>query len=164
MVKSFLYMSACVLIFFALIRVYDGSLSSQKAAAFEWEKTVNVYFGNSATGSSEDCSKVFPLPRTIPNAESFGPGALEALLRGTTPTEEDQGYNTALNKGIVVQKFDIRDDVAYVDFDQSFNQDVAGSCRVEAIKSQIETTLNQFPDIDSVVLSVNGETEGILEP
>jgi hypothetical protein len=51
-----------------------------------------------------------------------------------------------------------------VDFGSSFNRGVAGSCRVAAIKAQIETTLNNLPDIDSVVISVNGQTKGILEP
>lgn len=148
---------------FLLTKVYDG-VSSNTATAIDWEKQVNVYFGNSKMGSSEDCSKVFPLSRTILNAETFGPGALEVLLKGVSQEEKDAGYFTSINDKVLVQKFEIKNGVAYVDFDSRFNEGMGGSCRVTSIKSQIENTLNNLPDIDSVVISVNGETEGILEP
>lgn len=148
---------------FGLVKVFNGS-SPNSANAFEWEKQINIYFGNSKMGSSEDCSKVFPVSRTILNAETFGPGALEALLNGVSEKEKGAGYFTSLNDGILLQKFEIKDKVAYIDFDSRFNEGMGGSCRVTNIKSQIETTLNSLPDIDSVVLSVNGKTEGILEP
>jgi spore germination protein GerM len=54
--------------------------------------------------------------------------------------------------------------VARVDFDEQLNYQVGGSCRVMAIRAQIEQTLKQFSTVDSVIISVNGQTEGILEP
>jgi spore germination protein GerM len=86
------------------------------------------------------------------------------LLNGITESEKSSGYFTSLNDGILIQKFEIKDKVAYVDLSSLFNQGVAGSCKVTAIKSQIENTLNNLPDIDSVVISVDGKTKGILEP
>lgn len=163
-IKSFLYIIACAAVFIILIKVFDSSSPSNSASAFEWEKQVSVYFGNSQMGSSEDCSKVFPVSRTILNAETFGPGATEALLEGVAAAEEKAGYFSSLNDGVLIQKFEIKDGVAYVDFSPQFNEGVAGSCRVQAITAQIENTLNALPDIDSVVISVDGETEGILEP
>lgn len=163
MFKYFLYIIICATVIFGLVKVFNGS-SPNSANAFEWEKQINIYFGNSKMGSSEDCSKVFPVSRTILNAETFGPGALEALLNGVSEKEKGAGYFTSLNDGILLQKFEIKDKVAYIDFDSRFNEGMGGSCRVTNIKSQIETTLNSLPDIDSVVLSVNGKTEGILEP
>ncbi len=146
------------------VKNYNKFFSYNSAGAFEWEKTVDVYFGNKNMGSLEDCSKVFPVSRVILNAETFGPGALEALLNGVFEKEKEAGYFTGLNDKILLQKFEIKNKTAYVDFNSRFNEKVAGSCKVTAIKSQIETTLNNLPDIDSVVLSVNGQTEGILEP
>jgi spore germination protein GerM len=160
--KYFLYALVCVAILFAFVKVFSGS-SSNSANAIEWQKQVNVYFGNSKMGSAEDCSKVFPISRTILNAETFGPSALEALLNGVSEKEKQSGYFTSLNDGILIQKFEIKDKVAYVDFNSRFSE-VAGSCRVTAIKSQIENTLNNLSDIDSVIISVNGQTKGILEP
>jgi spore germination protein GerM len=161
--KYFLYALVCVVIFFAFIKIFGGS-SPNSASAFEWTKTVNVYFGNKNMGSSEDCSKVFPVSRTVINAETLGPGTLEALFKGVSETEKAAGYFTSLNDGTLIQKFEIKDKVAYIDFNSRFNEGVAGSCKITAIKSQIETTLNNLPDIDSVVISVNGQTKGILEP
>lgn len=134
------------------------------ASAMEWEKRVNVYFSNSKMGSSEDCSKVFALSRTVPNAETLGPGALEALLKGVSETEKGIGYFTSINDKVLLQKFEIKDKVAYVDFNSRLNEGVAGSCKVTAIKAQIENTLNNLPDIDSTIISVNGVTKGVLEP
>jgi spore germination protein GerM len=146
-----------------LVKILDGH-SSNSVSAFEWEKQTDVYFGNKNMGSNEDCSKVFPVSRTIVNAETLGPGTLEALLEGVSEEERMAGYFTSLNEGVLVQKFEIKDKIAYVDFDFRFNRNVGGSCRIANIKSQIENTLNNLPDIDSVVISVNGQTEGILEP
>lgn len=162
--KYFSYIIICVAIFLAFVKIFGGSFSPDSALAFEWEKQVNVYFGNKNMGSSEDCSKVFPLSRTILNAETFGPGALGALLKGVSAGEKEAGYFSSLNDGILLQKFEIKNKTAYVDFDSRFNEGMGGSCRVTAIMSQIENTLNNLPDIDAVVISVNGETEGILEP
>jgi spore germination protein GerM len=161
--KYFLWIIVGALVLFALLKVFDGR-SSNTANAFEWQKQVSIYFGNSKMGSSEDCSKVFSVSRTIINAETLGPGALEALLNGVSEQEKASGYFTGLNDGILLQKFEIKDKVAYVDFNSRFNENMGGSCRITSIKSQIENTLNNLPDIDSVVISVNGETEGILEP
>lgn len=161
--KYFLYVLVCVVILFAFAKVFNV-YTPNSAIAFEWEKSVNVYLGNSTMGSNEDCSKVFPVSRTIPNAETFGPGSLEVLLKGVSAEEKGTGYFTSINDGTMIQKFEIKDKVAYVDFNSRFNEGVAGSCKVTSIKSQIENTLNNLPDINSVVISVDGQTEGILEP
>jgi spore germination protein GerM len=164
--RYFFYILAGALVLSALFMLvkYSGGPSAKTASAFEWQKQVSVYFGNKNMGSNEDCSKVFPVSRTIINAETLGPGALEALLGGVSEQEKTSGYFTGLNNGILLQKFEIKDKIAYIDFNSRFNDKVAGSCKVMSIKSQIENTLNNLPDIDSVVISVNGQTEGILEP
>lgn len=162
--KYLLFVVFCAVVLFVFFKTSDYNLSSNSAKAFEWEKRVNVYFGNINMGSSEDCSKVFPISRTILNAETFGPGALESLLKGVSAEEKANGYFTSLNDKILLRRFEIKGKVAYIDFDSRFNQGIGGSCRVAAIRSQIENTLNSLPDIDSVVMSVNGQTEGILEP
>ena len=146
--------------------MFGGSFSSNQATAFEWEKTVNVYFAYNGPKEESDCTYVVPFPRTILNAETLGPGALGALLEGPilNELEMNRGLSSAIPENVLIQKFEIKDKVAFVDFNSSLNEGVAGSCRVLAIRSQIENTLNSLPDIDSVVISVNGQTEGILEP
>jgi len=162
--KYFIYIAVCVFVFIILARAYNSSFENKTASAFEWEKDVSVYFSNGKMGSSDDCAKVFPITRKIINAETFGPGSLEALLKGPTLEDKENGYTTSINDGVLIQKFEITNKIAYVDFNSRFNEKMGGSCRVQAIKAQIETTLNNLPDIDKVVISVNGQTEGILEP
>lgn len=162
--KYVLYALIALALVFGFVKIFGGPTTLQEASAFEWEKSVNVYFGNSKMGSSEDCAKVFPLTRVIPNAETLGPGALISLIQGLNQSEKGQGYFSSLNEGILINKFEVKDGVAYVDFSSDLNKGLGGSCRVWAIKSQIETTLNELSDINSVVISVDGQTEGILEP
>lgn len=163
--KFFVYILACVFVFFLLVKFYTESSSSLNTAnVFEWEKVVNVYFSNSHMGSDSQCDNVFPVSRTVPNAETLGPESLEELLLGPSTPERSDGYFTSINNNVLIQKFNINDRVAYVDFSPELNMGVAGSCRVLAIKSQIEKTLIELPDIDSVVISIDGKTDGILEP
>lgn len=162
--KKALILVICAAAVLFIIAIYNGYRSTNSANAFEWEKQVYVYLGNSEMGSSEDCSKVFPVARTILNAETFGPGALDALLKGVTEKEKEDGYFTSINDGVFMQKFEIMDGVAYIDFSSKFNEGMGGSCKVTNIRAQIENTLTSLPDINSVVISVNGKTEGILEP
>ncbi len=51
-----------------------------------------------------------------------------------------------------------------VDFDETLEKAVGGSCRVAAIRSQITKTLLQFPSFKKVIISINGRTEDILQP
>ena len=52
----------------------------------------------------------------------------------------------------------------YVDFSKELGIGVAGSCRVEAIRSQITETLKQFKNVENVIISIEKETENILQP
>jgi hypothetical protein len=127
------------------------------------EKTsLRVFFGNSTQGA--ECEEVVAITREVPKVVAIGRAALEELLKGLTPAEELQGFSTALNTGVKINSLTISDGVARVDFDSELNADVAGSCRVQAIRAQIEETLKQFPTVESVIISINGKAESILEP
>ncbi|MEX0649834.1 MAG: GerMN domain-containing protein [Candidatus Andersenbacteria bacterium] len=128
--------------------------------------TVKVFFNNSSLVPSgqDDCQTVFPVERTVPRTSVIGRAALEQLLAGPTAAEKQQGYITSLNPDITIQKLTIQDGVARVDFSEELDRAVGGSCRVTAIRSQIVQTLEQFPTVRDVVISVNGRTEDILQP
>ncbi|MDD3123440.1 MAG: GerMN domain-containing protein, partial [Candidatus Izemoplasmatales bacterium] len=55
-------------------------------------------------------------------------------------------------------------EVATVDFNEKLQEGVAGSATVMAIRNQIERTLLQFDYITEVVISINGDSEEILQP
>jgi len=75
-----------------------------------------------------------------------------------------QVYFTSICPCVKIQKLTIADGIAKVDFDQVLENAVGGSCRVTAIRAQINETLKQFSTVKEVIISVNGRTEDILQP
>lgn len=164
-IKYFAYIICCAVVVLLLSNaIYKGQNEQPKPAnVFEWDKPVSVYFWNDASGSKDDCDVVFATTHRVLNAETLAPGALEQLLKGPTEAEKEAGYSTAIPQGVLLQRFEIKNGVAYADFSAELGK-ASGSCRVRGVKAQIEKTLIDLPDIDSVVISINGQTEKILEP
>ncbi|OHA65011.1 MAG: hypothetical protein A2672_02940 [Candidatus Wildermuthbacteria bacterium RIFCSPHIGHO2_01_FULL_49_22b] len=111
-----------------------------------------------------DCSRTAAVERQVPKTLAVAKAAAEALLRGATQEEMNQGLVSNINSGVRIQKIIIENETAKVDFDEQLEYQVGGSCRVAAIRAQITETLRQFPTVDSVVISINGRTEDILQP
>jgi hypothetical protein len=125
---------------------------------------VKVYFNNNKLDPEISCNKVFPVEREIIKTTAVARAALEELLKGPSNKDGADGFTTSINYGVKIQKLTIEGGVAKVDFDEQLQQGVGGSCRVSAIRSQITQTLKQFPSVKNVIISVNGETETILQP
>jgi len=111
-----------------------------------------------------DCSRTIAVERQVPKSVAVAKIATEALLRGATQEEINQGFVSNINSGVRIQNLTIENGVAKIDFDEQLEFQVGGSCRVAAIRAQITQTLKQFPTIDNVVISINGRTEDILQP
>jgi len=111
-----------------------------------------------------DCSRTIAVEREVPKTLAVAKAATEALLRGETQEEINQGFVSNINSGVRIQSLTIEDGVAKIDFDEQMEFQTGGSCRVAAIWAQITETLKQFPTIDSVEVSINGRTEDILQP
>lgn len=111
-----------------------------------------------------DCSKTIAVERSVAKTQAVARAALEALLRGATKEEISQGFISSINPGVRIQKLTIENGTAKVDFDEQLESQVGGSCRVAAIRAQITETLKQFPTVSSILISVNGRTEDILQP
>lgn len=130
---------------------------------------VKVYFGNENTMDAfgeGDCSAVESVRRIVPKTTMVGEAAITELLKGPTVEERGRGYYTSipLENGAKLQSLRIENGVAHADFNEALSEGVAGSCRVLNIRSQIETTLKQFPTVQNVVISIDGRTEDILQP
>lgn len=125
---------------------------------------VKAYFNNTALDPAASCTKVFPLEREVPKTQATARVALEQLIKGLSDLEKDAGYVTNINPGVVIQSLVIKDSTATVDFNDTLQQGVAGSCKVTAIRAQITETLKQFPTVKNVVISINGKTQEILQP
>lgn len=126
--------------------------------------TLKVFFGNRESNPQLECDQVFPVTRELSKTEGVGRAALNELLAGPTEEEKALGYFTSLNSGVVLKSIKIEDGVAYADFNEKLDEGIGGACRVTAIRSQITETLKQFPTVQSVVISENGESDLILQP
>lgn len=126
---------------------------------------LKVFFSNNKKDPQMlDCAKVFPVERTVAQTVAVGRAALQELLKGPSAAEQNEGYTTSINQGVVIERLTIENGIASVDFDDLLEAGVGGSCRVTAIVSQIKQTLLQFPTVKKVLISVNGRTEDILQP
>lgn len=127
---------------------------------------VKIYFNNPDMDPNWEfeCNNVFAVEREIPKTESIAMVAMKELLKGPTDEEKINGYITNINSGVIVQKLTIENSIAKVDFDEQLEYQVGGSCKTSAIIAQIEQTLKQFPTVNDVIISINGETEAILQP
>ncbi len=126
---------------------------------------VKAYFQNSVSDPALlDCSNVYAVSRTVPKSVEVARVSLEELLEGPSIDEVTAGYVSSINPGTLLNSIRIEEGVAYVDFSSVLGQAVAGSCRVQSIRAQIDRTLLQLPTVTSVVISIEGETEGILQP
>ena len=122
--------------------------------------SVQVFFVEVVEGEE----RIVARDREVVATEAIGRATLEALLAGPTEAELAEGLTTAINDGVVLQDLIIADGVATADFNARLDEGVAGSAMVMAIRGQIEQTLLQFDTVSEVVISVDGETEEILQP
>jgi hypothetical protein len=120
-----------------------------------------------------------PVQRRIVKTPGIGTAGLEELLWGPSPPNL-AGFSTALptpqevlshsGRGpdwgprVTLRKLTIEDGVATADFSQEMRAYGGGSLRVSLIRQQIEQTLEQFPTVKEVVIAVEGQTEGVLQP
>lgn len=125
---------------------------------------LKAYFSNSNLDPKIICEKVFPVTRTIAKTAGVARAALEEMLKGPTSQEQAGGFASMINLGVKINSLTIDKGVAKVDFDGTIQQGVGGSCRVSMMRLQIEQTLKQFPTVQSVIISVDGKTEDVLQP
>lgn len=125
---------------------------------------VRVFFLNNNLDKEITCSKVFPVTRQIGKTQAVASATMAELFKGPTEGERAAGYSTTLPTGVKINKLSIAQGVAKIDFDGSIEKNVAGSCRVTAIRAEITQTLKQFSTVNEVIISVIGRTDDILQP
>ena len=127
-------------------------------------RALEIYFGNSQSDPKGECEKVIPAVRSIAKVEKIGTAALQELLKGPTDGEKALGFLTSLPVDAKLQTFTIEGAEGRPDFTTELDKGIAGSCRVLAIRAQIEKTILQFSTIESVRISIEGRAEDILQP
>lgn len=127
-------------------------------------RALEIYFGNTESDPKGECEKVIPAIRSIAKVEKIGTAALQELLKGPNDEEKALGFLTSLPADAKLQTFTIEGTEGRPDFTAELDKGIAGSCRVLAIRAQIEKTVLQFSTIQTVRISVEGKTEDILQP
>lgn len=125
---------------------------------------VKIYFSNTKLDPEVSCTKVFSVERDIMKTPSIARAALEELLKGVSANEKEKGYFSSIPEDASIQGLAVQNGTARADFSEELEKGVGGSCRVTAIRAQITQTLKQFPTIKTVVISIGGRTENILQP
>ncbi len=124
--------------------------------------TVFVYFFNNNLDPEISCNKVFPAQRIV-TKPAFPEETLERLLEGPSQTEKADGYYSIINPGVKINSIIITEGIARADFSQELESQ-GGSCRASGIRAEITRTLEQFPTVKTVIISINGNSEEILQP
>lgn len=126
--------------------------------------TIKTYFSNNKLDPQISCTAVFEVQRVIPYTQAVGTAALEELIKGPTKEETELGYYSSIPTQTKLKSLRIEHSTAYADFDQNLDKNIGGSCKVSAMRAQITETLKQFPTVQNVVISVNGNIDEALQP
>lgn len=162
-----------------LPRTTTGTLIAYEASARDGSQThvakVPVKFVKRSTTAQKiyfvpdpmtetDCSLVKAAPITIPSSIRPIEAALRALL-AIDSSDGPAGLTTIIPDRTHLISLNVSNGTATAIFDAGLERDGGGSCRVIAIRSQIEKTLLQFPSVKKVIISVQGKTpEETLQP
>lgn len=119
------------------------------------EESVQVYF---MVGE-----KTTPVTRVVKGGALE---ALEELLKGPLPEEEEKGFATAIPAGTRVNGYAVEGEAATADFSAELASYGGGSAMVQAITAQItETVTANDPRVTTVVITVDGvPSDEALQP
>lgn len=126
--------------------------------------TVEVYFTNPDRG---DDAEVFAVERDVELPRVLS-GALQALLEGPTAAEQEQGYRSWFSEETAGMLNSVRLDagVAEVSFDpalQTVIPNASTSAGSTALLAALDATTLQFPTVDDVVYSFDGDVDAFYE-
>ena len=111
-----------------------------------------------------DCSLTKSVAISMPGSARPAELTLNQLL-GVDSSDTPAGLTTMIPDRTHLLSLSVTNGVATAIFDSGLERDGGGSCRVTAIRAQIEKTLMQFSSIKKVVISVQGKTpETTLQP
>lgn len=156
-----------LLLIAALFLVFLGLKLFVNSSLWQTDLSFNLYFiNNELSADNLDCTEVFPVTRKelLPLHADRKLLVLNSLIKGVTETEKDSGYYSLIDPETKVNSVAVDNEIIIVDLSEALENNSGGSCRAEAIRSQIENTLKQFEGIEKVLISVNGDFDNVLQP
>lgn len=129
---------------------------------------VEVYFGNTTLNPNlQDCRQVHPVERNIPKTLDVARVALEELFKGPTEEERNQGYVSWFSEKTknILKSVKVENNIAYVDLKdiRQIIPNISTSCGSAEFLAEVETTLKQFPDINRVIIAIDGKPSTFYE-
>ena len=126
--------------------------------------TVEVYFSNADRGDDTD---VFAVERDVELPRVLS-GSLQALLKGPTAAEQEQGYTSWFSEDTSGMLLSVRLDAgaAEVSFDPALRTvipNASTSAGSTALLAALDATTLQFPTVDDVVYSFDGDVDAFYE-
>lgn len=127
---------------------------------------IQVFFiSQEADPELKECDNPIAYTRRIVKTQNVAEAALVELLRGPTMAEDVFGARTGIAPGTRLRSVNLENGVATADFTRELVAGVAGSCRVTAIRAQIERTLTQFSSVNRVQIWTEGtDADMLLQP
>lgn len=149
------------------ISARDGSeihKASAKVSFTDKSQTIRLYFGNiSKAPEGDECEAVYPVERMVVGGDDMEI-AMHELLKGPSLLEENSEYYTSLPNNVPDPKVFYKKDSVHLEFTEALEYQVGGSCRVLAIRKQIEETAKDASGEEEITISIDGRTEDILQP
>ncbi len=120
-------------------------------------KVVQVYFSG---GDGSDCSAVEPFDRTVASSGDVIAATLDELVAGPTDEEMATGVGSffSADTSDVVTSVMVNDGLLLIDFEdlRPLIPNASTSCGSMALLSQLNATLLQFPEVDSIIYQIDG--------
>ncbi len=131
-------------------------------------KKIAIYFNNNQLNPNlSDCSKTYPVFRTINDEINLSEAALKELFKGPTEQEKEQGYISWFSPQtkFILKNLKIENNTAYVDLIdiRSIIPNASSSCGSAEFLSEIENTLKQFPEIEKIIFAINEKPSDFYE-
>lgn len=153
----------------------DGTVLARRTlriAAPEETQLIKVAWVAPATG------EVVMAERRVARTPQIASAALNELLWGPEPDDTSatsslpssdevlaySGRGADWGARVRLLKLTITDGAALVNLSPELRAYGGGSARVGLMRAQIEATVRQFPSVNQVIIAIDGETEGVLEP
>jgi germination protein M len=89
---------------------------------------------------------------------------LEALLKGPTPTEVNQGLISLISPQTRLNRVYVKQETAYLDFSEAFRFNSLGKEGLEAQLKQVVYSATEFPTVKRVQILIDGRTADYLGP
>lgn len=123
-----------------------------------WVAKPEMSFGNG------QCDSVYEAEHFVKKSNEPIKQAIEELLAGPNEKDSQAGFTTSINSQVKVLGISLNSGVLKIDFDKTIEQNIGGSCRVSAIRKQIERTAKQFNGVKKVIIAVEGRVDDALQP